>query len=91
MEMTKRQKIECLEFCIEQLSNNHLYCGLCSLIREFYLSILKGRETFSYYIFPEFQKHKPPETGTSSYWWDINDKLSRIDYCKKLINILKEA
>ena len=90
MVISKKEKIKALEHCIHYVEthtprSDH---GLCIILYEYFGS---PYDTSVEDIFPEFIENRPEGTSTHRLWWPWPFKQQRIDYCKKIINILKDG
>lgn len=96
MKLTNKQQIEVLETVLEMLSDYDCSAiGLCCAINK---SLLQNGYPYPYSItyasllIPLFTRENAMQFGAnehSSFWWELDDRKSRIEFTKWMIEQLK--
>lgn len=96
--LNKVEKLEILSDATYLIQNN-IYTGICSALNAALATYPKmnyrkgiGIHDFSKYIniyFPEFTRNNFAPGTTTLYWWEAEDRTSRLEALNKLIQIIE--
>ena len=96
--LNKVEKLKILSDATYLIQNN-IYIGICSALKAALATYPKmnlrkgiGIHDFSKYIniyFPEFTRNNFAPGTTTSYWWEPEDRTSRLEALNKLIQIIR--
>lgn len=85
--MTKRDRHECYKIALVHITTNRDRC-CCNALRHAY-HLATGLYYISMYEFTEFIELKPENANLTNFWWNANDKQSRIEALEQCIEQTK--
>ena len=90
--LTLSQRLAAYEYALAEMEQDHRV-AICPVLNEW----IKWKAHFEYqyfynfqYIFPEFAKYRPSMIEWNDPWWPLEDRQSRIDLLKIIIQETKE-